>query len=63
MNTYEFMVTVAGSDFKAYTQSNNPSYAYQKCRRLYPTASEIQFLRLVKNEYIHRQRRFLPDTQ
>ena len=24
MNTYEFMVTVAGSDFKAYTQSNNP---------------------------------------
>ena len=25
MNTYEFMVTVAGSDFKAYTQSNNPA--------------------------------------
>ena len=48
MNTYEFMVTVAGSDFKAYAQSNNKSYAYQKCRRLYPTASEIKFIRLVR---------------
>ena len=48
MNTYEFMVTVAGSDFKAYTQSNNPSYAYQKCRRLYPTAEKIQLIRLVR---------------
>ena len=48
MNTYEFMVTVAGSDFKAYAQSNNPSYAYQKCRRLYPTASKIRLIRLVR---------------
>ena len=48
MNTYEFMVTVAGSDFKAYTQSNNPGYAYQKCRRLYPTAEKIQLIRLVR---------------
>lgn len=63
MNTYEFSVTVEGSTFKTYTQSNNPSYAYQKARRLYPTASNIHLIRLVKNEYIHRQRRFLPDTQ
>lgn len=55
MNTYEFLVTVAGSDFKAYTQSNNPSYAYQKCRRLYPTASEIKLIRLLKHETVIMQ--------
>lgn len=48
MNTYEFLVTVAGSEIKAYTQSNNPSFAYQKCQRLYPEASEIRFIRLVR---------------
>ena len=48
MNTYEFKVTVAGSTFKTYTQSNNPSYAYQKARRLYPTADKVKFIRLVK---------------
>ena len=48
MNTYEFIVTVAGSDFKAYTQSNNPGYAFEKCRRLYPTASKIHLIRLVR---------------
>jgi len=48
MNTYEFMVTVAGSNFQAYTQSNNPSYAYQKCRRLYPEAEDIHLIRLVR---------------
>jgi len=48
MNTYEFLVTVGGSEIKTYTQSNNPSYAYQKARRLYPTATEIKLIRLVR---------------
>ena len=48
MNTYEFLVTVGGSKIKAYTQSNNPSYAYQKAKRLYPEAEEIKFIRLVR---------------
>ena len=48
MNTYEFNVTVAGSTIKAYAQSNNPSYAYQKCRRLYPEAEKIHLIRLVR---------------
>ena len=48
MNTYEFLVTVGGSEIKTYTQSNDPSYAYQKCQRLYPTADEIKFIRLVR---------------
>ena len=52
MNTYEFLVTVEGSTFKTYTQSNNPSYAYQKTRRLYPTASEIKFIGLVKQRRV-----------
>ena len=48
MNTYEFIVTVAGADFKAYIQSNNPGCAYEKCRRKYPTAGDIRLLRLVR---------------
>ena len=48
MNTYEFKILVGGSWITTYTQSNNPSYAYQKARRLYPTAEEIKFIRLVK---------------
>jgi len=48
MNTYEFSVKVNGSKIKAYTQSNNPSYAYEKARRLYPEADEIKFIRLVR---------------
>ena len=48
MNTYEFIVVVGGSEIKTYTQSNNPNYAYQKARRLYPTADKIKFIRIVK---------------
>ena len=48
MNTYEFLVTVGGSKIKAYTQSNNPSYAYQKCQKLYPEAEDIQLISLVR---------------
>ena len=45
MNTYEFKILVGGSWITTYTQSNNPSYAYQKARRLYPTAEEIKNIR------------------
>lgn len=48
MKTYEFLVTVEGSDFKAYIQSNNPGFAFEKCRRKYPGASKIRLLRLVR---------------
>ena len=41
MNTYELLVTLGGSDFKAYIQSNNPGFAFEKCRRKYPGASKI----------------------
>lgn len=52
MNTYEFRVTVESSTFKTYTQSNNPSFAYQKARRLFPTASEIRFIGLVRQKVL-----------
>ena len=48
VNTYEFKILVGGSWITTYTQSNNPSYAYQKARRLYPTASNIHLIRLVE---------------
>lgn len=48
MKTYEFLVTVEGSDFKAYIQSNNPAFAFEKCRWKYPGASKIRLLRLVR---------------
>lgn len=48
MNTYKFKITVNGSTFDAFTQSNNPGCAYEKARRLYPTAEKINLLRLVK---------------
>ena len=48
VNTYEFKILVGGSWITTYTQSNNPSYAYQKARRLYPAAEEIKLIRLVR---------------
>ena len=55
MNTYEFKVLVGGSWITTYTQSNDPSYAHQKARRLYPTAEEIKFIRLVRHEAVNKQ--------
>lgn len=48
MNTYEFKITVNGCTFKSYTQSNNPSCAYEKARRLWPTAEKINLIKLAK---------------
>lgn len=48
MKTYEFLVMVGGTKIKAYTQSNNSSYAYQKCQRLYPEAEDIHLIRLIR---------------
>ena len=48
MNCYEFKITVNGSTFKSYTQSNNPSCAYEKARRLWPTAEKINLIKLAK---------------
>jgi hypothetical protein len=55
MNTYEIKVLVGGSWITTYSQSNNPSYAYQKARRLYPAAEEIKLIRLLKHETVIMQ--------
>lgn len=54
MNTYKFKITVNGSTFDAFTQSNNPGCAYEKARRLYPTAEKINLIRLVKQQVYDR---------
>lgn len=49
MNTYEFKVLVGGSWITTYSQSNNPSYAYQKAE--YYCSEECLHKHLTEEEF------------